>query len=111
MLVLDPLSNGIDRCIHKLVEINGILRQLLVVIIDSLNGQGMMLVRRINHRVLGLLDGFFQSLLQFLHILLLCPELIVELDVLGLLLCEFLLNNNDLLFHKPSFLVAHALFL
>lgn len=111
VLVLDPLSDGINRCIHKLVEVNGVLRHLLMVVIDSLNGQGVMFVRRINHRVLGLLYGFLKSLLKLLHLFLLGSQLIVELDILSLLLSELLLNNNNLLFHKPSFLVAHALFL
>jgi hypothetical protein len=111
MLVLDPLSDGINRGIHKLIEVDGILRHLLMVVINSLNGQWVMFVRRINDRVLGLLYGFFQSLLKLLHLLLLGPQLIVELYVLSLLLSELLLNNNNLLFHKPSLLVAHALFL
>jgi hypothetical protein len=111
MLVLDPLSDGINRGIHKLIEVDGILRHLLMVVINSLNGQRVMFVRRINDRVLGLLYGFFQSLLKLLHLLLLGPQLIVELYVLSLLLSELLLNNNNLLFHKPSLLVAHALFL
>jgi hypothetical protein len=111
VLVLDPLSDGINRCIHKLVEVNGVLRHLLMVVIDSLNGQGVMFVRRINHRVLGLLYGFLKSLLKLLHLFLLGSQLIVKLDILSLLLSELLLNNNNLLFHKPSFLVAHALFL
>lgn len=111
MLVLDPLSDSINRCIHKLVEVNGVMRHLLMMVIDSLNWQWMMFVRRIDHRVLRLLYGFFQSLLKLIHLLLLGPQLIVKLYVLSLLLSEFLLNNNYLLFHKPSFLVTHALFL
>jgi hypothetical protein len=59
VLILDPLSDGINRCIHKLIEVNGVLWHLLMVVIDSLNGQGMMFVRRIYHRVLGLLYRFF----------------------------------------------------
>lgn len=82
-----------------------------MVVINSLNGKGMIFVRRINHWVLGLLYGFFKSLLELLHLLLLGPQFIVELDVLSLLLSKFLLNNNYLLFHKPSLLVAHALLL
>ena len=56
-------------------------------------------------------SAFIKLLLQFLYLLLLGSQFVVQLDVLGLFFRQLLLKHDNLLLHMLPLLVAHRLLL
>lgn len=109
ILILNSPRNGVDRGVHQLVELDGVRVAHLLVVVDTRKPDAAPVVVRWQRPLVGF--AFFKASLEFLHFLLLVAQLVVELDVLGLLLCELLLENENLFLHQAPLLVAHRLLL
>ena len=108
MLILNSLSDGIDRRVHKLIEVNGVLWIQHLVIVDP---DGLLEFFPFLIGPSGTPKCVLKPPLQLLHLLLLGPQLIVQLYILGFLFSKLLLDHDDLFLHEPSLLIAHALLL
>lgn len=108
MLVLYPLSDSINRRVHQLIEVYGVLWIQHLVIVDP---HGLFEFLAFFDGPSSTPQGILKPPLKLLHLFLLRSQLIVQLNILRFLLCELLLYHDDLFLHEPSLLIAHALLL
>lgn len=107
VLVLDALRDGIDRTVHQLLEVYHVVLELLVVVHSLVVALEGVLSDHVDHCLLAFVDPSLKLIELFLP----RSQLVVKLDVLGIFVCDLLLEQDNLLLHVRTLLVAHRVFL